>query len=78
MADNHSSIHEIPRSGRAASEIGIRSGTIPLNRTEVTVTVRTECDQFPTSESSYGSADHEHSKAHEMSLREDLESGHKN
>ena len=52
---------------------GVRSGPIiPLNRMEVTV--RTERDQFPTSQSSYVSTDQGRYEAHKVNLNIDVES----
>lgn len=56
MVDNRSRLHETPPvSGRTLSEMRVRSGSIPLNRTEVSV--RTECKRYPASKmSSCGSS----------------------
>jgi hypothetical protein len=60
------------------SELRIRSGPIQLSQMEVTM--RTECDPLPMSQmsrpSSYISADPQgRYKAHEVSLKVDVESG---
>ncbi|KAF8487410.1 hypothetical protein DFH94DRAFT_687893 [Russula ochroleuca] len=67
-----------PGTGRLVSELRIRSGPIQLSQMEVTM--RTECDPLPMSQmsrpSSYISADPQgRYKAHEVSLKVDVESG---
>ena len=56
MVDNRSRLHETPPvSGRTLSEMRVRSGSIPHNRTKVSV--RTECERYPASKmSSCGSS----------------------
>jgi hypothetical protein len=66
------------------SELRVRPGPIPLNRTDADVSVRPEYDQFPTSQSDsqmslpgmYISTNPEgRYKVHEVSLNVDVESG---
>jgi hypothetical protein len=79
VIDNPSSSHENPRgNGRAVSELRVRPGPIPLDWMDVSV--RTESDQYPTSQTtrsgSYVSTDPQgRYKAHEVSSNGDVESG---
>jgi hypothetical protein len=78
--DDRSSSLESPRgTGRSVSELRVRSEPIPLSQMEVSVPVRTECDQFPMSQMSrsgpYISAVPQgRYEAHKVSLNVDVES----
>jgi hypothetical protein len=79
VVDNRSRTQGISMGSRnTASEIRVRPGPIPLNRMEVSV--RTESNNYPTSQEtrcgSYIDAGQQESyKAHEVSLNVDVESG---
>lgn len=71
MVNNCSRSHETPVSG---TDLRVRTGPIPLNRMEVTV--RAELDEYPTSHTTYVGKDTQgRYKAHEVSLKDDVESG---
>ena len=57
----------------------VRSRPAPLNRDRMEISVRTECEQYPTSPTSHSgsiSTDSQgHYKMHEVSFGVDLESG---
>ena len=74
VVDNCSRSHETPVTG---TDLRIRTGPIPLNRMEVTVrTDSTELDKYPTSHTTYvGNNTRGRYKAHEVSLKDDVESG---
>ncbi|KAF8487444.1 hypothetical protein DFH94DRAFT_27586 [Russula ochroleuca] len=74
----NSSLETPGGSGRSGSVPRIRSVPIPLNKMEVTV--RTECDQYPTSQMNrsgtyIGTDTQGNYKAHEVSLNADVECG---
>jgi hypothetical protein len=76
--NNRSSSPGIPReNGYMVSELRVRSGSIAPSQLEVSV--RTECDQYPTTRTqttrvSYISTDPRgHFKAHEVNLDVDVE-----
>ena len=86
MIDDHSSSQDSPRrNGREVSELRVRPGPIPprIALKQVDMSVRTELDQFPTSQSDsqmsragmYINTDPEGSfRRHEVSLNDDAES----
>jgi hypothetical protein len=79
VVDNRSSSLETPGgNGHSGSVPRVRPVPIPLNKMEVTV--RTECDQYPTSQMNrsgtyIGTDTQGNYKAHEVSLNADVECG---
>ena len=73
VVDDCPSSNETPGSGCTVSEMRVRSGPIPLNQMEVTI--RSEREEFLTSQSSCVNKDQRLCKVHEVSLNVDLESG---
>jgi hypothetical protein len=78
LVDDLSSSQETPRKNvPTISEMRVRRVPVPLNG--ISVTMGTECDQLPTSQTSgsstYISTDHERFNAHEVNLDADVEFG---
>jgi hypothetical protein len=78
VVDNCSRLHETPPvSGRTLSEMRVHSGSIPLNRT--VVSVHTECARYPASKmsscgSSISTEPQGRYETHKASLNVDVES----